>query len=139
MKLTKLTAVVLLIPLLVLVMGSFSVAAAAPVTVMQNGPDQYLADSNGMTLYYFTKDASGVSTCTGQCLERWPIFYTEKLMVPTGMDAKEFGTITRADGKKQSTFRGWPLYYWSGDKMAGQTNGQGFNGVWFYVTNPLSY
>ena len=58
MKFTKLTAVVLLIPLLVLVMGSFSVAAAAPVTVMKNGTDQYLADSNGMTLYYFTKDAS---------------------------------------------------------------------------------
>lgn len=139
MKFAKLTAVVILIPLLILVMGSFSVAAAAPVTVMKNGTDQYLADSNGMTLYYFTKDASGASTCTGQCLERWPIFFTDNVMVPTGMDAKEFGTITRADGKKQNTFRGWPLYYWSGDKAAGQTNGQGFNGVWFYVTNPLSY
>ena len=98
MKFPKVTAVVILIPLLILVMGSFSVAAAAPVTVMKNGTDQYLADSRGMTLYYFTKDASGASTCTGLCLELWPIFYTDNVMVPNGMDAKVFGTISRADG-----------------------------------------
>ena len=136
MRFKKSTAVLLLIPLVILVVGSFSVAAAAPVTVMQKGADLYLADLNGMTLYYFTKDASGASTCAGQCLDRWPVFYTDNVMVPAGMDAKEFGVITRADGKKQSTFRGWPLYYWVGDKASGQTNGQGFNGVWFYVKNP---
>jgi predicted lipoprotein with Yx(FWY)xxD motif len=135
----KSMAVLLLIPLLLLVVGSFSVAAAAPVKVMQKGTDMYLADSNGMTLYYFTKDTSGASTCVGACVDRWPVFYTDNVMVPSEMDAKEFGVITRADGKKQNTFRGWPLYYWTGDKMAGQTAGQGVNGVWFYVTNPNSY
>ncbi|MHC1760107.1 MAG: hypothetical protein AB9917_11445 [Negativicutes bacterium] len=139
MRFNKSTVVVLLVPLMILAMGSFSLAAAAPVKVMQNGADLYLADSNGMTLYYFTKDASGVSACVGQCVVRWPVFYTDNVMVPAGMDANEFGAITRADGKKQSTFRGWPLYYWAGDKAPGQTNGQGFNGVWFYVTNPYSY
>jgi predicted lipoprotein with Yx(FWY)xxD motif len=138
-KFNKLTAAILLIPVMILVMGSLGVASAAPLTVMKSGSAQYLADSNGMTLYYFTKDTGGASTCAGQCLERWPIFYTDNVMVPTGMDAKEFGVITRADGKKQNTFRGWPIYYWAGDKIAGQTSGQGFNGVWFYITNPLSY
>jgi predicted lipoprotein with Yx(FWY)xxD motif len=124
---------------MLLAAGSFSVEAAAPLKVMQKGSDQYLADSNGMTLYYFAKDTSGTSTCVGSCVERWPVFYTDNVMVPSGMDAKEFSVISRADGKKQSTFRGWPLYYWVGDKTPGQTEGQGFNGVWFCVTNPYSY
>jgi len=135
----KTTAFLLLVPLMILVMGSFSMASAAPIKVIPKGADLYLADSNGRTLYYFSKDASGASTCAGQCVERWPVFYTDNIMVPAGMDAKEFGVITRADGKKQSTFRGWPLYYWVGDTAPGQTNGQGANGVWFYVTNPYSY
>ena len=139
MKCKKTIAVLLLIPLMILVLGSFSVAAAAPFKVMQKGSDIYLADPNGMTLYIFLKDSSGVSTCTGQCVESWPIFYTDKIMVPMGMDAKEFGVISRADGKMQNTFRGWPLYYSSGDKMAGQTSGQGFNNVWFYVSNPYMF
>lgn len=139
MNLNKTTTVILMVSLMILVMASFSVAAAAPLTVMQKGSDRYLADSNGMTLYYFTKDSSGTSTCAGPCVERWPVFYTDNVMVPSGMDAKEFSVISRTDGKKQSTFRGWPLYYWAGDKTAGQTAGQGFNGVWFYVTNPYSY
>ena len=136
MSVKKAISLVILISLMILVSGSFSVAAAAPFKVMQKGSDMYLADSNGMTLYYFTKDSSGVSTCAGTCVDRWPVFYTDNVMVPAGMDAKEFGAITRADGKKQSTFRGWPIYYWAGDKAPGQTAGQGFNGVWFYFVNP---
>lgn len=132
----KTAAVALLISMMILVLGSFSVATAAPFKVEKNGADMYLADSNGMTLYYFTKDSGGASTCAGPCIDRWPVFYTDNVMVPEGMDAKEFGVITRADGKKQSTFRGWPLYYWAGDKEPGQTSGQGLNGVWFYFVNP---
>lgn len=139
MNVKKAIALVILISLMILVSGSFSVAAAAPFKIMQKNSDMYLADSNGMTLYYFTKDSNGASTCAGTCVDRWPVFYTDSVMVPAGMDAKEFGDITRADGKKQSTFRGWPLYYWVGDKSPGQTAGQGFNGVWFYFVNPNSY
>ena len=136
MNVKKAIALGILILLMILVSG---VATAAPFKVMQKGSDLYLADSNGMTLYYFTKDSSGASTCAGTCSDRWPAFYTDNVMVPVGMDAKEFGNITRADGKKQSTFRGWPLYYWVGDKAPGQTAGQGVNGVWFYFVNPNSF
>ena len=139
MSFKKTTGVLLLISLMLLVLGSVSVALAAPFQVMEKGSDQYLADPNGMTLYYFLKDASGNTACTGQCLDRWPVFYTESVMVPTAMDAREFGVITRSDGKRQSTFRGWPLYYWAGDRAPGQTNGHKVNDVWFYVTNPYSY
>jgi hypothetical protein len=35
---------------------------------------------------------------------------------------------------KQTAFMGRPLYYYSGDKKPGDTNGQGFNNLW-YVAN----
>ena len=43
------------------------------------------------------------------------------------------GTITRADGTVQSTYNGWPLYYFSGDSAAGDVNGQGVNDVWWVL------
>jgi predicted lipoprotein with Yx(FWY)xxD motif len=46
-----------------------------------------------------------------------------------------FATITRADGTVQVTFNHMPLYYFSGDSVAGDTNGQGTNN-WFVA--PLS-
>lgn len=138
MRVIKMPSLLVLVPLLFLVLGSFQTVDAAPLKVMYDGMNPYLTDSNGRTLYYFTKDAGGQSTCVGQCVVRWPIFYTEKIMVPAGIDEKEFGVITHPSGQKQNTFRGWPLYYWMGDKMPGDMKGHGLNGVWFYVLNPMS-
>ena len=97
----------------------------------------YLTDGKGMTLYYFKKDAQDKNSCAGPCIEKWPVYYAEQIVAPAGSDAKDFGSLVRADGKKQSTFKGWPLYYFSGDKAPGDTNGQGFKDVW-YVINPIS-
>jgi hypothetical protein len=44
------------------------------------------------------------------------------------------GTVTRADGSRQLTLDGWPLYEYSGDLSAGETNGQGVDGTWYAVT-----
>jgi hypothetical protein len=45
-----------------------------------------------------------------------------------GASASDIGTISRSDGAKQVTYAGHPLYYFVGDKAAGQTNGEGVNG-----------
>jgi predicted lipoprotein with Yx(FWY)xxD motif len=42
----------------------------------------------------------------------------------------EIGTITRDDGSTQVTYNGAPLYYFAGDEAAGDSNGDGLNGVW---------
>lgn len=42
--------------------------------------------------------------------------------------------ITRSDGSMQFAYKGTPLYYYSGDTKAGDTNGDGFNGIWHIVT-----
>jgi predicted lipoprotein with Yx(FWY)xxD motif len=89
-----------------------------------------------MTLYYFTKDAADVNSCVGGCLTAWPIYYAEKLIVPAGLNAADFGSFTRADGKMQSTYKGWPLYYYVKDKEAGQTLGDGVGKVWYVIQSP---
>lgn len=99
---------------------------------------KYLADAQGMTLYYFTKDESNVSNCNSKCLEIWPAFYAENIVAPGGFNKKDFGTITREDtGQKQTTYKGHPLYYFFNDKQVGDTNGQGVNNVWFVLDKKI--
>ncbi|MGD2081289.1 MAG: hypothetical protein PVJ36_09200 [Nitrospirota bacterium] len=118
----------------VVVAVALAAGAAQGVTVKsKEGVGNYLADSKGMTLYYFKSDSPGKSACTGGCLNWWPIFHSEDLQVPEGLDAGDFGAITRGDGKKQTTFRGYPLYYFGGDSKPGDMKGQGSRGVWFVV------
>jgi predicted lipoprotein with Yx(FWY)xxD motif len=107
-------------------------------TLTKDGVGTYLADAKGMTLYSFRKDAPGKSACAGPCVDKWPIYFREKVKAGKGLSDGDFGTITREDGKKQSTFRGYPLYYWMGDKAKGDTNGQGVANVW-YVIDPANF
>jgi len=104
----------------------------------KEGVGSYLADAKGMTLYYFKNDSPGKSACSGACLGRWPVFYSDKITPPAGAAEGDFGSITRDDGKKQTTFRGYPLYYFAGDAKTGDTAGQGVNNVWF-VVDPASF
>lgn len=109
------------------------------VTIQQKeGVGKYLTDTEGKALYWFKKDASGKSACSGPCLEKWPLYYRETVAAPKETKQEDFGTITREDGKKQTTFRGYPLYYWVNDKQPGDTTGQAVNNVWF-VINPDNF
>jgi predicted lipoprotein with Yx(FWY)xxD motif len=91
----------------------------------------FLTDTKGMTLYVFSKDSVGKSACAGPCVEKWPIFFREPIVAPAGVVSYEFGTLTRADGQKQTSYKGRPLYYFAGDKAAGDTKGDQVNEVWF--------
>lgn len=90
-----------------------------------------LVDKDGKSLYFFAKDTKETSNCTDGCLSNWPVFYQETILVSSGLDADDFGTITRADGAKQTTYKNWPLYYFANDENAGDTNGDAAGGVWF--------
>lgn len=96
---------------------------------------QYLADNKGKALYYFTPDLNGSSSCSGGCLAAWPAFYMETITVGAGLNAAGFATITRADGSKQTTYKGWPLYYFAGDAKSGDVNGDDADESW-YVAKP---
>jgi predicted lipoprotein with Yx(FWY)xxD motif len=107
-------------------------ATPPDVTVMYKpGIGNYLVDANGRTLYWSKKDMPKTTKCIGACLEQWPPFYNEAILTADPeMTSSDFGTIIRPDGKKQTTFRGYPLYYFSMDKMRGDTNGHKFNSYW---------
>jgi len=101
----------------------------------KDGVGSFLTDTKGMTLYTFKKDMPGMSHCDGACVEKWPLYFREAVAAKDGIKAEDFATITRADGKKQTTYKGMPLYYFAGDKAAGDTAGQGVKDVW-YVAAP---
>ena len=69
-----------------------------------------------MALYMFTKDKADPNSCVGQCLVNWPIFYDANLTVSSRSNATAIlAYFTRNDGTMQSTYKGWPLYYWIKD------------------------
>lgn len=90
-----------------------------------------LANSEGFTLYFFASDNGGDATCTEGCLTNWPIFFEEDLTLDSGLEASDFASITRTDGAKQTTYKGWPLYLFANDASAGAINGDGSGDVWF--------
>jgi len=94
-----------------------------------------LTDSAGKSLYFFSKDTKETSVCIDGCIDIWPVFYTENLTIDTGLDLADFATITRTDGAKQTTYKGWPLYYFANDVKAGVTKGDKVNNIW-YVAKP---
>jgi len=116
-------------------MLSASLASAAALNVKtKDGIGSYLVDEKGMTLYLFKKDSAGKSACAaGGCLEKWPVFFAEKIEPAAGIDVAAIGVITREDGLKQTTYKGLPLYYFFKDKDVNDVNGQGVNNVWFVV------
>ncbi|MDM7913466.1 MAG: hypothetical protein QUS09_10245, partial [Methanotrichaceae archaeon] len=72
----------------------------------------YLVNQSNFTLYYYQNDSKtvGSSTCYDDCAETWPPFYAAELTLPEDLRPIDFGEITRTDGTKQTTFKGWPLY-----------------------------
>ncbi|MEO9513574.1 MAG: hypothetical protein ABJN84_09930 [Flavobacteriaceae bacterium] len=94
-----------------------------------------LTDSEGFTLYFFSPDSKGDSNCIDGCKTNWPVFYSDELTLDDGLETSDFATITRSDGDMQTTYKGWPLYYFANDIAAGNINGDGVGGVW-YVAKP---
>ncbi len=93
--------------------------------VMKDGA---LADAAGRAVYTFDKDEANKSNCAGPCLVNWPTY-----AAPAGAAAKgDFGVID-ANGTRQWTVKGKPLYYFVGDTKAGDRNGDGKAGVWHIV------
>lgn len=111
-----------------------TVSVAGNATLGQN----ILVGNNGRSVYLFEKDTSGKSSCSGSCASVWPPVTTlGKPQAGSGASASLIGTTVRSDGTTQVTYNGHPLYYYVGDKGAGQANGQGlkqFGALWYVVS-----
>ncbi|MEC3976040.1 hypothetical protein [Amycolatopsis sp. H20-H5] len=97
---------------------------------------QVLADQNGMTLYRYGKDTAKPpkSNCDNACATAWPPLLAEGRVDVSGVDQNLVGSVTRADGKKQVTVSGWPVYRFAKDNGPGKAQGQGVDGNWAAVT-----
>ena len=94
-----------------------------------------LANPHGMTVYYYAEDkpGSGVSACTGACAQAWPPVIAP-VRVPSGVKLPgPLGTIVRANGQRQVTINGYPIYRYSGDMAPGQAKGNGVEGEWHVI------
>jgi predicted lipoprotein with Yx(FWY)xxD motif len=108
---------------------------AAAIEAADSGLGSVLVDAGGFTLYLFEQDTGTTSTCTGDCATTWPPLTTDgNATAGNGAQSSRLGTTSRDDGSTQVTYDGHPLYRYSGDTAAGDTNGQGVNGVWFAMT-----
>jgi predicted lipoprotein with Yx(FWY)xxD motif len=98
----------------------------------------FLVDGNGRALYLWEADDGSKSTCSGACAKAWPPLTATTTPKATGaVKASLLGTTKRADGSREVTYAGHPLYTFAGDTRAGQTTGQGSNGFgapWWVVT-----
>ena len=106
-------------------------AASGGIALAKTSLGNVLVGPTGDTLYMFMPDTGTTSACTGNCAASWPPLSGDLPSLGAGLTAADFGSITRADGTKQVAFHGHPLYYFGGDKAAGDTNGQGLSSKWY--------
>ena len=102
-----------------------------------------LTDGAGHTLYYFGRDFAGggttaaTSNCAGACITAWPVFHASSNVVGDGLAATDFAEITRTDGVKQTTYKGWPLYTYVSDTAIDDATGDDSGHLWFVVREPF--
>jgi predicted lipoprotein with Yx(FWY)xxD motif len=109
--------------------------AVTEVKVTTGSLGRMLVDAHGRTLYVFSSDANGASSCYGDCATNWPALTTKgSPKAGAGLMDGALGTMTRTDGSTQVTVDGHPVYTFSGDTAPGDTNGEGFGGLWFVAS-----
>lgn len=121
-------------------MGGSSSMSSSGTTALKKiktaiGP--VLADSKGLTLYWYAKDTKMTSACTGSCATAWPPLLGKPAAAMGVRLVGKFGTIKRANGMLQATYKGHPLYTYAADSAPGQTKGNGLGGIWHVLhVNP---
>jgi predicted lipoprotein with Yx(FWY)xxD motif len=111
-----------------------SSAPRSTLTAESSDFGRILFDGRGFVLYAFTRDPRGKSACVGECAKAWPPYLVKtRPRAGSGVKARLLGTTKRAGGRLQVTYAERPLYYYAGDRRAGQILCQDvteFGGVW---------
>ena len=92
-----------------------------------------MAKANEIVVYTYAKDSKGGKpTCTGSCASVWVPVTGVPMAGPADNFPGTFGLVTRADGVKQITYNGYPLYTLVGARGF-STKGNGLGGVWHVI------
>jgi predicted lipoprotein with Yx(FWY)xxD motif len=110
---------------------------AAPTLIVRSSSfGKVLFDGRGFVLYAFTKDR-GRSACSDACARAWPPYVVRGgLRAGAGVKQSLLGVWRRANGARQVTYAGRPLYYYVDDRRPGQIlcqNVSEFGGLWLIV------
>jgi predicted lipoprotein with Yx(FWY)xxD motif len=107
----------------------------------------FLTDGFGRTVYVCLEDtprtatSEAVSSCDAPCTAKRPIFPAaatgRTTLLPSVINAGDLRELERPDGQIQLTYRGWPLYYYSGDTGVGST--EGHNEEAWRAIDPVSF
>lgn len=113
--------------------GGPTPAAGSDIGTATTSLGKIVVDGRGMTAYFYDKDTadSGKSVCTGSCASMWPAITSFAAKPKVDGVTGTVGTIT---GTKQITIGGRPIYAFSGDSAAGDTKGQGTEGIWHVIS-----
>jgi predicted lipoprotein with Yx(FWY)xxD motif len=118
--------------------GGSGTQSSATVSLRKTRLGSILVSSKGHTLYLFAKDRNGKSACNGSCASFWPpLLSRSKPTAGPGLKASLLSTVKRSSGSLQVTYNRHPLYTFSLDKRAGQTNGEGnlaFGARWYALS-----
>jgi predicted lipoprotein with Yx(FWY)xxD motif len=114
-----------------------STSSSSPVVkTASNSLGTILVDSQGMTLYHLSGEQNGKFICTSSaCVGVWHPLIAPSSGAPSG-EGVSLGTVKRPEGTVQVTYKGTPLYTFTGDQQPGETKGQGIKdvGTWSAVT-----
>jgi predicted lipoprotein with Yx(FWY)xxD motif len=105
--------------------GKWYAANIEPTVLQLTDADgnPYLAGPDGMTLYSINivSDRPGIGECRRGCAENWPPLVIGR--APAAGMNDELGVVQRTppDRRLQVTYEGQPLYYWSRDRLPGDT------------------
>ena len=92
-----------------------------------------LAKADGTVVYTYGNDTKGgTPTCTGSCAAAWPAVTGLPKAGPADTLPGPLGTVTMANGAKQVTYNGYPLYTLKG-AGALSTKGNGLDGEWHVI------
>ncbi len=107
------------------------------MATVNGAPEQVLTEANGWTLYYNTYDTATSMSCTGSCAGTWPPLVLTSGQ-PTSSSSLPNSLTTYSGGNgRQVEYDGHPLYRYSGDNGADQSNGEGAGGIWYVATPSL--
>lgn len=97
-----------------------------------------LATANGYVVYTYGNDTKGGQpTCTSSCAALWTAVTGIPATTPGVTLPGTLGTVTMANGAKQITYNGLPLYLLKSAKILA-TTGNGKDGLWHVVKVPAS-
>ena len=112
---------------------SFPAPGTQVLIVQRSNLGWVLAEASGIVVYTYGNDTKGGSpTCTGSCASAWPAVTGVPMIAPAETLPAKLGTITMANGAKQITYDGMPLYTLKG-AGALTTKGNGVGGKWHVI------